>query len=141
MYMPNISEYADRLAICELKAAYCRLLDTKDWDGWAQLFTQDCVMDVTDSGGTLEIGRERFVASVRASIETTKTAHQVHSPEITIDGDSATAVWAMQDRLHWDNGTKLTGYGHYHERYVKQDGRWWIAEQKLTRLIMEHESA
>ncbi|MDG2002001.1 MAG: nuclear transport factor 2 family protein [Novosphingobium sp.] len=139
--MPNTTDYADRIAICELKAAYCRLLDTKDWDGWAQLFTEDCVMDVRDSGGTLEQGRESFVASVRSSIETTKTAHQVHSPEITIDGDSATAVWAMQDRLHWDNGAKLTGYGHYHERYVKQDGRWRIAQQKLTRLIMESETA
>lgn len=132
--------YADRVAICELKAAYCRLLDTKDWDGWAQLFTHDCVMDTTGSGGTVEYGRDAFVASVRGSIETTKTAHQVHSPEIAIDGDNATGIWAMQDRLHWDDGTKLTGFGHYHERYVRQDGRWLIAEQKLTRLIMEHEA-
>jgi uncharacterized protein (TIGR02246 family) len=133
--------YADRIAICELKAAYCRLLDTKDWDGWKQLFTEDCVMDTTGSGGTVERGRDAFVASVRGSIETTRTAHQVHSPEIAISGDSATGIWAMQDRLHWDDESKLTGYGHYHERYVKQDGRWRIAEQKLTRLIMEHESA
>ncbi len=43
----------------------------------------------------------------------------------------------MQDRLIWEDGRTMTGYGHYHERYVKQDGRWRIAEQKLTRLIME----
>lgn len=132
--------YADRIAICELKAAYCRLLDTKDWVGWAQLFTEDCVMDTTGSGGSVEHGRDAFVASVRGSIETTKTAHQVHSPEIVIDGESATGIWAMQDRLHWADGTTLTGYGHYHERYVRQGGRWLIAEQKLTRLIMEHEA-
>jgi len=133
--------HADRVAICELKAAYCRLLDTKDWDGWAQLFTEDCVMDTTGSGGTVERGRRALVASVRKSLTDTKTSHQVHSPEIAIDGDSATGIWAMQDRLHWPNGTKLTGYGHYHEHYVKQGGRWLIAEQKLTRLIMEHETA
>lgn len=132
-----MADFNDWLAIAAVKAAYCRLLDTKDWAGWAQLFTEDCEMDVRPSGGTLEIGRDAFVASVRAAIETTKTAHQVHFPEITIDGDSATAIWPMQDRLIWEDGRTLTGYGHYHERYVKQDGRWRIASQKLTRLIME----
>jgi hypothetical protein len=27
-----------------------------------------------------------------------------------------------------------TGFGHYHERYVRQDGRWRISKTKLTRL-------
>lgn len=132
-----MTDFNDWLAICNVKAAYCRLLDAKDWDGWKQLFTEDCEMDVRDSGGTLEHGRDEFVASVRASIETTKTCHQVHSPEITLAGDSATVIWAMQDRLLWEDGRTMTGYGHYHERYVKQDGRWRIAQQQLTRLIME----
>ena len=132
-----MTNFDDWLAIANVKAAYCRLLDTKDWDGWGQLFTDDVELDVRDSGGELLKGRDVAVASVRGSIETTKTAHQVHFPEISIDGDTATAVWPMQDRLIWENGHTMTGYGHYHERYVKQDGRWRIAEQKLTRLIME----
>ena len=129
--------FDDWLAICNLKAAYCRLLDAKDWAGWAQLFVENVEVDVRDSGGTLEQGRDAFVASVRGSIETTKTCHQVHSPEIIIDGDRASAVWAMEDRLIWDDGRTMRGYGHYHEDYVKADGRWWIARQKLTRLFME----
>jgi len=31
-----------------------------------------------------------------------------------------------------------TGYGHYHERYVRQDGRWRIASQRLTRLHVDY---
>lgn len=135
--MADGPQFSDWLAICNVKAAYCRLLDAKDWDSWAQLFTEDVEVDVRGSGGTLERGRDAFVASVRGSIETTKTCHQVHSPEITIDGDTATAVWAMQDRLIWEDGRTMTGFGHYHENYVKQDGQWRIARQKLTRLIME----
>jgi uncharacterized protein (TIGR02246 family) len=135
--MPSDANFADWLAITAVKAAYCRLLDTKDWNGWGDLFTEDAVLDVTGSGGTVERGRAAIVASVRGSILTTKTAHQVHFPEIAIDGDKATAIWPMQDRLQWDDGRTMTGYGHYHETYVKQDGRWRIAEQKLTRLIME----
>ncbi len=132
-----MNNFNDWLAIAKVKAAYCRLLDTKDWDGWGQLFTEDAVLDVTGSGGTIEHGRLAIVASVRGSIETTKTAHQVHFPEIAIDGDTATAIWPMQDRLIWEDGRTMTGYGHYHETYVKQDGRWRIAAQQLTRLIME----
>ena len=135
--MPDDSNFVDWLAIANVKAAYCRLLDTKDWEGWGQLFTEDIVADVTDSGGEVMRGRDAMVASVRGSIETTKTAHQVHFPEITIDGDTAKAIWPMQDRLIWEDGRTMTGFGHYHETYVKQEGRWQIATQKLTRLIME----
>jgi hypothetical protein len=85
-------------------------------------------------------GRDAVVASVRGSIGTAKTAHQVHSPEIAIDGDSATAIWAMEDRVVWEGGRALTGWGHYHERYVRTAAGWRIAEQKLTRLHMDFDA-
>lgn len=132
-----MANFDDWLAICNVKAAYCRLLDTKDWQGWGELFTEDFEQDVSGSGGGVYHGRAAAVAATRAAIETTKTCHQVHSPEIVIDGDSAAAVWALQDRLIWDDGRTMTGYGHYHEDYVKLDGRWRIARQRLTRLFME----
>jgi uncharacterized protein (TIGR02246 family) len=136
--MPENANFGDWLAVAGVKAAYCRLLDTKDWDGWKALFTEDVVVDVTASGGTVMTGRDAMVALVRSSIETAKTAHQVHFPEITFDGDTAHAIWPMQDRLHWeDTGVTMTGYGHYHEDYVRRDGRWLIARQRLTRLIVE----
>jgi hypothetical protein len=130
-------DFADWLAIANLKAAYCRLLDTKDWEGWGQLFTDDFHLDVTGSGGEVVQGREAVVASVRGSIGTAKTAHQVHFPEIAIDGDTATAIWPMQDRVVWSEDRALTGWGHYHERYVRTAQGWRIAEQRLTRLQMD----
>jgi uncharacterized protein (TIGR02246 family) len=135
--VPSEPDFADWLAICNVKAAYCRLLDTKDWDGWKQLFTEDCVMDTTGSGGEITKGRDAFLASVRGSIEMAKTAHQVHSPEIRIDGDEARVIWAMQDRVVWEGERALTGYGHYTERYVRTSDGWKIAEQALTRLHMD----
>jgi uncharacterized protein (TIGR02246 family) len=132
--------FADWLAIANLKAAYCRLLDTKDWEGWGRLFAEDAVQDVRPSGGGLHHGRAAIVASTRGSIESAKTAHQVHFPEITIQGDEARAIWPLHDRLIWEDGRSLTAYGHYHERYLKQDGRWRIAEQKLTRLVMDYDA-
>lgn len=34
----------------------------------------------------------------------------------------------------WPGGTRLDGFGHYHETYVKADGGWRIQSSKLTRL-------
>jgi len=129
--------FADWLAICNVKARYCRLLDTKDWAAWGDQFTEDCVLDTTASGGPVYNGRAEIVSGVSTSLTGAQTAHQVHSPEITINGDTASAVWAMQDRVIW-SGMALTGYGHYLEDYRRcGDGQWRIARQSLTRLIVE----
>lgn len=130
-------DFADWLAICELKARYCRCLDMKDWEGYAAVFTDNLVLDTTGSGGPRFEGRDVAVASVRKSLDGVVTTHHVHAPELTVDGDSATGIWAMQDRLIWPNGRKLLGSGHYHERYVRTAGGWLIAESRLTRLGFE----
>ena len=138
------AEIADYLAICEVKARYCRCLDTKDWAGYADVFTEDLELDTRPSGGALTHGREESLRLIRSSIETAITAHQVHSPEIKLNGDTADVIWAMQDRVIWSADRQaqmgvlgLTGYGHYHEHYVRQDGGWKIARQTLTRLHMD----
>jgi hypothetical protein len=137
-------DIADYIAICEVKARYCRTLDTKDWAGYADVFTEDLELDTRPAGGTLTHGREDSVRIVRSAVETATTSHHVHSPEIKIDGDTADVVWAMQDRVIWGEDRRAqmgnlghTGFGHYHERYIKKNGRWRIAATKLTRLHMD----
>jgi len=134
----NLDEIKDWIALCNAKARYCRTLDTKDWDGFRDLFTEDYELDVSDGTGMPVIkGRDAAMAQVQSSILTAKTSHQVHTPEITLHGDEAHAVWAMQDRVVWSPEKSLTGYGHYHERWVRQNGEWKIAALKLTRLHMD----
>lgn len=128
----------DWLAICELKARYCRLMDTKQWDAWRELFAEDYELDVSEGTGLPVIkGREAALDRVLSSIRDAITVHQVHTPEIQIDGSAASGLWAMQDRVIFPNGTSLTGYGHYHDRFRRQDGQWRIAALKLTRLHLE----
>jgi hypothetical protein len=135
--MAPAPRFDDWLAICNLKAAYCRLLDTKQWEAWEQLFTPDCHFDTTGSGGSVVEGSAAMAVFVRQSLATAKTAHQVHSPEMTFDGpDTVDVVWAMQDRVVKD-AFDLTGYGHYHERCVRTNAGWRIASQSLTRLMVD----
>lgn len=133
---------SDWIEIGELKARYCRLMDMKDWVGYADCFTEDYVLDVSGEGGMQPVeGREAAIASVRGFIEEAVTVHQVHSPEITIMQDEATGIWAMQDRVIFPGGLSISGFGHYHEQYVKQDGRWRISRLRLSRLHIDIVSA
>ncbi len=135
----------DYEAIRQVKARYCRLLDTKDWDGFIALFTPDAVMDVQEDTGNPPItGHAAILEQVRSAVIDAQTAHQVHSSEITLQGDRADVVTAMQDRVVWapgkcpiPGGQSITGFGHYTERYVHVDGGWKIAFLKLTRLTVE----
>ena len=135
--MASQPDFSDWLAICNVKAEYCRLLDTKKWDDWGRLFTDDVEVDTQEAGGEVTTDREAFVGPLRQMLAEVKTAHQVHSPLITICGDEAKVIWAMQDRLIWPDGNSMTGYGHYHEVYRRTEDGWKIAKLTLTRLIMD----
>jgi 3-phenylpropionate/cinnamic acid dioxygenase small subunit len=41
----------DWLSICEAKAQYCRLLDTKQWTAWEELFTENYELSVSEESG------------------------------------------------------------------------------------------
>jgi len=124
-------------AIKQLKARYCRYLDTKDWVAWRTIFADDFVSDTSESGGDVIVGADAFVRYTRGHIgkASQPTVHQVHAPEITLTSPTtATGVWALQDVVRLAPGLNLQGYGHYHETYEKIDGRWYIKSSKLTRL-------
>jgi uncharacterized protein (TIGR02246 family) len=125
-------------AIKQLKARYFRNLDTKDWDGFRQVFTDDVVIDTSDSGGEIISGADTLLAYLAEVLAGTITVHHGHMPEIALTGDTtATGIWALQDIILWPNGMRLDGYGHYHETYEKVDGAWRIASSTLTRLHVD----
>ena len=125
-------------AIKQLKARYFRLLDTKQWDAWRDIFSDDFTGDV--DGGSVHApihfaSPEELVASNRKILADAVTVHHGHMPEITVTGaDTATGIWAMMDIVKL--GAGFRGYGHYHEEYFKQAGRWRIRRLKLTRLAV-----
>ena len=124
-------------SIKQLKARYCRFLDTKDWEAWRGIFTDDFVSDTSEAGGKVIAGADDFVAFVRKNLggPSQPTAHQVHTPEIEVtSATTARGIWALQDVVRFGPGVTLVGYGHYHETYEKTDGQWRIKTSKLTRL-------
>lgn len=144
--MDSITELLVREAIKETKARYCRLLDTKQWQAWADVFTEDLTMDVTDDvkdvpgASTITSGRDTIIAQVSKLVGPARTIHQVHSCEIEFKSPTeAKVIWAMEDWTTFPDGIdapfkSVNGLGYYHETYRFEEGRWRIAYLRLQRI-------
>ena len=141
--MPDPDRSADREAIRQLKARYFRYLDTKQWESFADLFTDDAKMVNGPDGQAPVVGRDAIAAYVSGSVAALVTVHHGHMPEITFTAsDTASGVWAMFDQLRGPGGFAMDGFGHYHEEYERgSDGAWRIASTRLTRLRVTSSSA
>ena len=125
--------------IKQLKARYFRCMDTKDWDGFAAVFSDDAVMDMSqETGEVIEGGGTAIADYVRRNVHPVETVHHGHMPEIDVTSpDAASGVWAMMDVLRFPAGgpmAEMVGYGHYHETYAHIGGEWKITRLLLTRL-------
>ncbi len=122
-------------SIRQLKARYFRTMDTKDWGAMRGVFTDDVIVDTSAAGGNVVRGAEEFIAFLEETLRGTVTVHQGHMPEIELTSPTTAAgIWALNDLVIWPDGTRLTGYGHYHETYEKVGEEWRIKSSTLTRL-------
>jgi hypothetical protein len=138
----DLERLTDLHAIQQLKSRYFRYLDTKAWDQWRQLFTDDVDFYVEDSvrpgqATSTVSSADELVARVSKALATAVTVHHGHTPDIEFTApDQATGIWAMYDWVDdAEKGYAVQGWGHYHERYRRRDdGAWQISELRLTRL-------
>ena len=131
--------------IQRLKAQYFRFLDTKQWEDFRGLFTDDMKLYIEptplpESSDPTFPSPEALVTYLSHSHPEKVTVHQGHMAEIDfLSNDSARGIWAMFDWVDDPGrGGAWQGFGHYHEHYVRcPDGRWRIAEVRLTRLRVD----
>lgn len=136
--MEPVDRLDDVESIKQLKARYFRTLDTKDWDAFRAVFTEDVAIDTSGSGGPVTTGVDAFLDFLVPTLSGAVTVHQGHMPEIEITSPTtATGIWALNDFIVWPDGNRLTGYGHYRETYEKAGGRWRIKSSTLTRLHVD----
>jgi len=139
--LPAAEQLLELEAIKQLKARYFRLMDTKQWLPFSQVFTNDIVVDVSHDkhapGDTIR-GRADVVDFIRKAVGKATTVHHGHMPEIELLGPSAArGIWAMYDYVEFKPSRGIRGYGHYHEEYRKEGGKWLISKLKLTRLRVD----
>jgi hypothetical protein len=118
----------------QLKYRYLRTLDLKLWDEFTDTLTPDVK---TNYGEQLSFDdRDSVVAFMRNSLgPTIITVHQCHHPELTIDGDTATGTWYLEDKvIVTEHRMLLTGAAFYDDAYRRcDDGRWRISRTGYQR--------
>jgi SnoaL-like domain len=143
----SAGQLADLEAIATLKARYFRLLDTRDWAGFEDVFTADCVHHLPSDSPIPTLDNTAYFPMLRASLLPGTSVHHGHMPEITLTGpDTATAIWAMSDVVDAEPegrpAVHIEGYGHYVETYCKdRHGTWRISSKSNERLWLDRDRA
>lgn len=112
--------------IKQLKYRYLRALDLKRWDEFAAVFVSSATGDY--GAGLAFSNRDDLVRFMRDSLGPEMvTLHQCHHPEIVVEGDRATGVWYLEDKvLMPEHRMVLEGAAFYEDRYVRTDDGWRI---------------
>lgn len=125
----RITRLEDIEAIRYLQAKYQRCLDTRDFDGIAECFTDEVVSSY--GNGSMSYQGKEEVIGFLCSVMTLDmpSTHLIHGGEIDIlDPAHATAKWYLEDYLvHQKYQMKLHGAAVYQVEYLKDNGKWIIA--------------
>jgi len=121
-----------------LKARYCRYVDTKQWDAWRGIFTEDVVFaGLSAPFATLD----EFIETQRCRLGDAVSVHHCHTPELELTGpQTAKGLWAMCDYVEypWQAERRgFVGYGFYDEEYRLEEGEWKISRLRMERLRID----
>ena len=138
----TIDQMNDLEAIRQLKARYFRLMDTQQWEAWADCFTADVSAfyeGAPRANPELPVdvrceGRAELIKGVSTLMRGAKSIHQGFMPELELtSATTARGIWAMFDYVMLPT-CHFEGWGHYHEEYVKEGAAWKMKKIHLTRL-------
>lgn len=123
----EITTLRDIEAIKQLKAEYCDICDDNhNQDRIVGIFAEDGIWESKGVGhakGHAEI-RELFNGFEKAI---SFSQHNVFNPRITVDGDTAHAIWYILGPFTFREGEKQVWLAaRYEDDYVKVDGAWKI---------------
>lgn len=125
--------------IKKLHRKYISYLDHLQFDRVLDLFTDDAIVEVRDSG--LKKGKKEIAEiylGILAKRTSRKDGHLVGQPEITVDGNTARGHWIVyiffsEPSIQWVQGRNDC-------EYVKEDGQWKFKRLKFTRTLASHPS-
>ena len=134
MSLDDLHTLVDRQAIVNLVHAYCRGVDSIDEATLRDCFTADCVVDYGPGMGGPRRGGDVIVAGLVAGLPNfAATHHQVSNLEIRLDGsDAATGItYVTAWHRYADGRPDAILWGQYHDRFVRTNDGWRIAERIL----------
>jgi hypothetical protein len=125
----DITEVADRLAIAETLALYCRGIDRCDGALLSAVFTPDARIDYGDGARSPDDTIPGLIAALGAM---RLTQHNISNTVMRLSGDMAKAETncvALHILSATEGEIELVVGGRYLDRLEKREGRWRIAER------------
>lgn len=129
----DLQALSDKLEIQEQLARYARGVDTRDWDLFKSVFTDDALLDYSSAG--IPAGPRDQIAAIfeQAFTGIAMAQHFITNIEIELDGDSARV------RAMFLNPMQIAGMaeqstcgGHYVHDFVRTPAGWKSAK------VVEH---
>ena len=125
----DITEVADRLAIAETLALYCRGIDRCDGALLAEVFTPDALIDYGDGAKPIA----ETIPGLMAGLGSMRlTQHNISNTVMRLAGETARAETncvALHISPTPEGEIELVVGGRYLDRLEKLEGRWRIAER------------
>jgi len=135
----KVRTLCDRAAISDALIAFARAVDTKDWPGYADLYTEDGVLELPflNPDGTPggHVGRAGLAQFVEAGLGGFKATHHLSgNHQITIDGETATTVSYCQCvHRHDEDHSRVWELGGWYlcELRRSSEGTWQFSKVHL----------
>ena len=127
----RLQRVEDELEIERILVDYAGLLDKRDYDAYAELFTPDG--EWANAGGSrkgrAEI-RDMLAVMGPAGAPNAENYHLVSNPRIELDGDTASATSRYLFVMRGPEGQPTPALaGVYRDEFVRLDGEWKIARR------------
>ena len=122
--MMSLQEMSDRIEIQDLLVRYAHAVDTRAWKQFAELFTEDAVVDYSAFGGPCGTVEEvtAFLTTVLPMFAATQ--HLVANCAIDLDGDRATARTMCHNPMAFPGAEGEAG--------LLLCGLWYVDELRRT---------
>ena len=103
-----------------------------------ECFAEDVIVDY---GPDMQFrGREAVLQFFRNILGNASviTVHAGYSAEIEILSDTtAKGIWALSDYVITEPDSKMRGWAHYEDEYIKEDSKWKKKCTRITRIRQE----
>ena len=134
----EVSDIERLIAIEDIKQLKSRrdyTVDIRDWAAFRELHAPD---HESNNDGYTPWTREDLISHLRDDLAHVDIYHLSHTPDIEIHSKTtASGRWYLEDHHYWKQGEEdhwLHGFGFYHERYEKRDGKWVFVFRRIQRL-------
>ena len=115
---------------------YCHAVDRGTVDDVMDVFHASAVLIPSHESDEKFPGKaqvrgwyEQYFKTVRATTDVLR--HTVSTPHIQLDGDAASSVLYLTADAIQKDGRSFMVTGRYEDRWIRDQGRWWIAERAI----------